>query len=68
MSCGKKIYLSRGDAKNAMKALNQKFHNTKADGLKDAYYCEDCPGWHLTSMSKQMSRNMTRKLKRRNSQ
>ena len=59
-SCGKANYFSREEAKTAMERVNRKF---KDNGLKSVYFCDVCLAWHTSSMSKQQSRNITRKLK-----
>lgn len=56
--CFKYCYKSRKDAKKDMKELNKTQHR----GLTDAYYCEPCKSYHLTSMGKQRSRDWKRHL------
>lgn len=58
--CGKVCYPSRKVAKRALKRIN---HNRLIDFvLTDTYYCEGCSSWHHTSMPKQDSREIRRRL------
>lgn len=54
--CKKVPYDSRAMAKTAIKQLNRQFAN---GGLKDAYFCDKCDAWHITSMEKKKSRALT---------
>jgi hypothetical protein len=66
-TCHKQIYASRHDAKKSMAMLNRKFKNRgKKDKLNDVYFCDECQAWHITSMNKEQSRNITRKHKHPN--
>ena len=56
MACGKKVYLSKSDAKKGKKRLNKKYNKQ----LTNPYYCDECSNWHLTSMKKNSSRSLTR--------
>lgn len=61
--CGKICYPSRSEAKKAMRIIN---HNYKLDKkMTDAYYCEDCSAFHLTSLNKQRSRDYNRHLNKK---
>lgn len=62
--CMKTCYRSRKDAKRVMKYLNR----TKHHEMTDAYYCEKCQAYHLTSMPKQKSRDFSRYLKKQEKQ
>jgi len=44
MSCSKKRYISKREAKLKMKWINSQSNF----GLKKAYYCMECGCWHLT--------------------
>lgn len=60
MTCGKKRYRTRKEAKKALKDIN---HTNALDKkLTDVYYCNDCIGFHITSMKKKKSRQY-RKIK-----
>jgi hypothetical protein len=51
MSCGKRRYETRQEAKNAKRLLNLK----KCDGqvkLTSVYFCTNCLGYHMTSQPK----------------
>lgn len=61
MSCGKKGYITRSEAKKNKKRLVKLGHT-----ITNIYYCEDCSYYHLTSMNKQQSRNITKKVKKEN--
>lgn len=56
--CGKMIFPSKAEAKKFMKEAN------KIDkiGFTNAYWCEACSAWHLTTQPKKRSRFFTRKL------
>lgn len=53
--CIKKRFVTRKEAKRHIKS------NPKL-GLTDCYYCENCLGYHTTSLEKQRSRNYKRYL------
>jgi hypothetical protein len=57
MSCGKATYLTRKEAKEALKKINRE----RDWGLTNVYFCETCQCYHTTSMDKKLSRNKTRK-------
>lgn len=61
MPCGlgKRRYVNKDDAKRAKKNIN----TTRFSAVKitNIYWCEPCSGYHLTSMSKSESREITRK-------
>ena len=59
-TCFKKSFRTRQLAKNRMKELNKTAHSDKK--LNAVYYCEECQGYHFTSMEKERSREYTRKL------
>lgn len=44
MICGKRIYTTQSDAKNAIKGHNHSM---------GAYFCKDCNGWHIASEGKE---------------
>jgi hypothetical protein len=58
--CKKKCYVSKKEAKKALKAINKKkrFENK----MTNSYFCIPCNAFHLTSMPKESSRNYTRHL------
>lgn len=62
MTCGKRGYSSRKDAKRAIKYFNTRF---KDNNLTDVYWCEECSYYHLTSMPKQQSRDYRRFLNKK---
>jgi hypothetical protein len=57
MSCGKATYLTRKEAKKALKKMNRERHWD----LENVYFCDTCQCYHTTSMDKKQSRNKTRK-------
>lgn len=59
MKCQKAWYLTRSDAKKALKRINKNYVTEKE--LTNVYKCE-CGYWHLTSLPKQVSRDITRHL------
>lgn len=59
MGCGKKSYPTKTIAKQAKKKLNKKYK----EKATNEYYCDICSGYHLTTMDKQESREMTRRRK-----
>lgn len=61
-SCNKMKFATKKQAKDYIKNSNRKFHKTI---FTCAYYCEIHSCWHLTSMPKQRSRDLTRKLNKR---
>jgi hypothetical protein len=57
--CQKCSYGTRKLAKQALRKISKQ----KGDGKpppSSCYYCDDCNSWHLTSMPKQLSRDMQR--------
>lgn len=58
MICGKIIYPSKTEAKEAMRG---KFNFTRVGESKKkcgfVYYCKDCEGWHLATSGKKKKRN-----------
>ena len=50
MGCGKRRYNSRKEAKSDMKKLNKTQGNRF--NLKNQYFCEECTGWHTTSIDR----------------
>ena len=50
MSCNKKCYITRKEAKKQMKWLNKK--GGKKLNLKNIYFCKECLHWHTTSILK----------------
>lgn len=61
MPCGqgKRVYFEKSKAKAAKRRINK---TASLDPVTNIYWCDDCSGYHLTSMDKQSSRNLTRKL------
>lgn len=55
--CKKKGYPSRKIAKQCMVTLKSKGRVA----LQDTYFCDICECWHLTSMNKKQSRNLTKR-------
>ena len=58
--CFKVRYNNRQEAKKARKQINR----IDVFDLQDVYYCDECQGYHLTTMNKTDSRNLNRKKKR----
>lgn len=59
--CFKVCFHTRQEAKNRMKEINRKGVTKKP--LNDVYFCEECKMYHLTSLTKESSRELTQKLK-----
>ena len=61
MPCGKgkRVYFEKSDAKAAKRRIKK---TPGFDPITNIYWCDDCSGYHLTSMDKKESRNLTRKL------
>jgi hypothetical protein len=59
LSCVKKCFSSRQEAKKKVRELNRS--GTLGKELTDVYYCNQCSAWHMTSMKKKKSRHLTRK-------
>ena len=59
MGCNKKSYKSRKIAKREMKRLNK--NKALKKKLTNVYFCEEHNAYHLTSMPKKQSRNISRK-------
>lgn len=61
MPCGKgkRVYFEKSKAKEAKRRINK---TPGFDPITNIYWCDDCSGYHLTSMNKQQSRNLTRNL------
>lgn len=59
MPCGKSKarYVSKDEAKRAKKNINKSFSKAK---ITNIYWCDPCAAYHLTSMPKEKSRNITR--------
>jgi hypothetical protein len=55
--CGKVCYTSRKEAKEIIKRVN---HRGKFK-VTNAYFCDQCDHWHVTSMEKDKSREIGRK-------
>lgn len=53
-SCKKICFVSRSAAKKKIKLWNRL--NTEGPKLTEAYFCEDCQSWHITSQSKDEQR------------
>ena len=56
ITCSKKTYLTRWEAKQAIKNPLLK----KSYKLTNVYFCDVCKSWHTTSMPKQKSRDYKR--------
>jgi len=54
-TCNKKCYPSRKIAKQVLKTIKKKHKDNTAQTV---YFCEPCDSHHLTSLSKQNSRNL----------
>jgi hypothetical protein len=64
--CTKFRYKTRKAAKKEMKLINQnnRFHRFEHK-LTEPYWCDMCMCFHLTSLAKQRSRDLTRKKKKK---
>lgn len=60
--CGKQIYPTSHEARMAI--AQTKKRAKKRFRLQREYWCSFCPGWHLTSMTKEDQQNVRRKIKR----
>lgn len=51
MICGKQIFTSRSEARNAISGANRDTRPGRGskNRLASAYFCNDCNGWHVTS-------------------
>lgn len=66
MICGKIIYISRSEAKNAIRG----FHLDQSKGYygktkkmpKESYFCNDCNGWHTFSGPKNKIRHKAKSM------
>jgi hypothetical protein len=56
---GKRVYFEKSDAKAAKRIINK---SPDLDPITNIYWCDDCSGYHLTTMNKDRSRKLTRKL------
>ena len=66
MACGKKWYQTRSIAKHERKRLNvlARARWGHTDKLTAEYYCDECNGWHITHMPKNVSRKLNLKNKK----
>jgi hypothetical protein len=60
--CLKVCFGNRKDAKKKLKELKMSKPHL---GLTDVHYCDFCKAYHLTSMGKQKSRDLTRYLRKK---
>jgi hypothetical protein len=58
-NCKKRAYLSKSDARKAIKAINRENKNSL---LQNSYWCPDCLAYHITSMDKIESRNISHQI------
>ena len=56
LTCKKKTYSSRKKAKKARRQMRLQ----KGWKMTNIYYCEECQGYHMTSMDKRKSRAISR--------
>ncbi len=61
-TCFKKSYPAKKIAKKAMLELRKV---AKRENLDHVYFCQECSGWHITSMSRSLSEH-TNAQKRKN--
>jgi hypothetical protein len=61
MPCGKskRVYFERSDAKAAKRRINK---DASLSPVTNIYWCDDCSGYHLTTMDKKESRDITRRI------
>lgn len=48
--CGKEIFESENNVRNAIRLIKNAGRNTKNGGYLRHYFCKDCKGFHITSM------------------
>jgi hypothetical protein len=59
-TCSKKCFQTKKEAKRFLKEANKK--KLLAKELTNAYWCDGCMAFHVTSQDKESSREYTRKL------
>lgn len=57
MTCGKMVFMTRGDAEQYVRAVGRKNRNK---GVLNAYQCKDCGNFHLSSWSPAKRRHVAR--------
>jgi hypothetical protein len=67
MPCGKgkRPYLNKDDAKRAKKTINKSSTTSKVTNI---YWCDDCSAYHLTTMDKRKSRQITKRINKEKNQ
>ena len=54
VNCGKRLYLTVAEAREAIRSHEDNFHCKKAIPYIRYYWCWKCHGYHLTSMDTSM--------------
>jgi len=54
MTCGKRVFFTRKEAKQALKKCKRNSNKHEARHEQNIYACPLCHFWHLTSQSKRI--------------